>query len=170
MKKLFLTFTVILAFAATTFAQLIPNGVYLIKFANSPNYVLTLKDGKAAENNDIVVYERNNSNAQKWKVENTKDGSIIIRSMVDNKYVVNIYQSELKDAAKIVSRKYESAAQKWVPYDMGNNVYVLKVAQNQNLSLDLIMGNANAKNNGQIDIYRTHYGYEQHWIFEKVDK
>ena len=46
MKKIFLTLMVVLAFTATAFAQLIPEGEYVIRFAQGPDYVLTLKSPK----------------------------------------------------------------------------------------------------------------------------
>ena len=35
-------------------------------------------------NNELVVYQWQNTNNQKWKVENAGDGTITIKSMADN--------------------------------------------------------------------------------------
>lgn len=174
MKKLFLTFTIILAFAATTFAQVIPEGVYVIKFAGNPNYVLTLKDGKAKEGNDVVLYERNNSKAQKWKVEHTgmeelRGKNIIISSRANPKYVITAPDNETKEGARIVVENYEWACGFWTPEDLGNGTCLLKCMSASLLCLGVVNGNENAKNNGQVQVSKVHKGYEQQWIFEKVD-
>ena len=88
MKKCIATFCCLFFFILASFAQLIPDGIYFIRCASNLDYVVTPKGGKPSANNSIVITKWQNSNAQKWKVENQKDGSIIIHSMANSAYVI----------------------------------------------------------------------------------
>ena len=166
MKKLLLTLTVILAFTVTTFAQSIPEGEYVIKFANNPNYVLTLKDGKANNSNPIHLWQWQNNNSQRWKVTH-KDGRIVIRSMVDNNYVLDVKGYNYNKGAEVYIYGYHGGNnQLWIPEKQSNGSYVLMTAGNQNFCLDLY--NGSATNGNKIELWDAHKGWQEQWIFEKA--
>ena len=100
MKKLFLTLTAILAFVASSFAQAIIKGEYIIRYTKNPNYVLTLKDGKAANGQSVCLQQWNNSKAQRWKVIQGNEYSYI-RSMVDENYVIEVKGGNFSNNAEI---------------------------------------------------------------------
>lgn len=95
----------ILAFAATTFAQSIPEGEYIIKFTNNPNYVLTLKNGQASNVNLVHLWQWRNDNSQKWKVTHS-NGKIVIRSMVDNNFVFDVMDYKYENGTQIIVYTY----------------------------------------------------------------
>ncbi len=104
----------------TSAKQIISDGVYYIKCAGDPNYVITLKNSKATSGNEIVVRKKKNSNDQKWKVENLKDGSIIIRSMVNEKYAAHVKSNEVGEWTKITSNLYGGKKnERWIPEKTG---------------------------------------------------
>ena len=123
MKKLFLSVMVVLALTATAFAQLIPEGEYVIRFAQGPDYVLTLKDSKASDANRVHLWKWKNDNSQKWKVTH-KDGKMVIRSMVNNNYVLDVKGSNFSNNAEVYIHSYHGHNnQLWIPERMSDGSY-----------------------------------------------
>ena len=152
---------------ASTSKQQIPNGVYVIKCAGDPNYVMTLKNSKATSGNEIVVHKRQNSNAQKWKVENQKDGSIIIRSMVNEKYAANVKSDEVGEWTKITSNLYGGKKnERWIPEKTAKGTFHLRIQQDKNLCLDVL--NYEYVDDNSMHLYSFHGDYNQQFIFELV--
>ena len=144
----------------------IADGVYVIRFTNNPNYVLTLQDSKASNVNLVHLWQWRNDNSQKWRVTHT-NGKIAIRSMVDNNYVFDVLDYKYENGTQIIVYTYHGRDnQLWIPERMNNGSYVLKTAGNQNLCLDLL--NGNAVNDQKIMLYQAHKGWQQQWTFEKV--
>jgi len=152
---------------ASTSKQQIPNGVYVIKCAGDPNYVMTLKNSKATSGNEIVVHKRQNSNAQKWKVENQKDGSIIIRSMVNEKYAANVKSDEVGEWTKITSNIYGGKKnERWIPEKTAKGTFHLRIQQDKNLCLDVL--NYEYVDDNSMHLYSFHGDHNQQFIFELV--
>ena len=152
---------------STSSSNLIPEGVYIIKSAGNTDYVMTLKDGKATNRNQIVISKWQNTNAQKWKVTHEKNGTIVIRSMVDDKYAVNVNENQMNNNAQIISWLYEKASnEQWVPVKQSNGNYVLKVKENKNFVLDV--EGATYSNNVNVQLYGLNGGANQQWVFQKT--
>ena len=147
MRKLFLTLTAILAFVATTNGQLIPEGEYVIRFAQGPDYVLTLKDSKASDANRVHLWKWRNDNSQKWKVTHN-NGKIVIRSMVNNNYVLDVKGSNFSNGAEVYIHNYHGHNnQLWISERMSDGSYILKTVGNPNYCIDLKNGIAKNDNN-----------------------
>ncbi len=152
---------------STSSSNLIPEDVYVIKSAGNKDYVITLKDGKATNRNQIVISKWQNTNAQKWKVTHEKNGTIVIRSMVNNKYAINVSEHQMNDHGQIISWLYENAQnEQWVPEKQSNGNFVLKVLENQNFALDI--EGATYSDNVKVQLYGLHRGTNQQWIFQKA--
>ena len=152
---------------STSSSNLIPEGDYVIKSAGNTDYVMTLKDGKATNRNQIVISKWQNTNAQKWKVTHEKNGTIVIRSMVNNKYAINVSEHQMNDHGQIISWLYENAQnEQWVPEKQSNGNFVLKVLENQNFALDI--EGATYSDNVKVQLYGLHRGTNQQWIFQKA--
>ena len=168
MKKLFLTLMVALAFTATTFAQLVPEGEYVIRFAQSPDYVLTLKDGKASNTNPVQLGRWINDKSQRWKITHN-NGKIVIRSMVDNNYVLDIKGYNYSNNAEVYIYGYHGQDnQLWIPERMSNGSYILKIAGDPNYCLDLKSGIA--KEGNMIELWKVHKGFQEQWILDNAPK
>ena len=168
MKKLFLTLTAILAFVATTNGQLIPEGEYVIRFAQGPDYVLTLKDSKASDANRVHLWKWRNDNSQKWKVTHN-NGKIVIRSMVNNNYVLDVKGSNFSNGAEVYIHNYHGHNnQLWISERMSDGSYILKTVGNPNYCIDL--KNGIAKNDNNIELWQVHQQFQEKWIFEKTSK
>ena len=159
MKKLFLTLMVVLAFTATAFAQLIPEGEYVIRFAQGPDYVLTLKNGKASNSNLVHLWKWRNDKSQKWKVTHT-NGKMVIRSMVDNNYVLDVTGYKYANGTQINVYTYHgNDNQLWTAERTSNGSYILKTAGNPNYCLDLKDGVA--KNDNKIELWNVHNRFQE---------
>jgi len=166
MKRFIFTLTAMLVLTVTGFAQSIAEGVYVIKFTHDPDYVLTLKDGDASNANIVHLWKWKNDNSQKWKVTH-KDGKIVIRSMVDNNYVLDALDYIYDNNTQIYVFTYHGGNnQLWVPEKLSNGSYIVKIAGNTKYCLDLYKGNA--KNGGKIELYNAHKDWPEQWTFEKV--
>ncbi len=170
MKKRISAVITLIFFVLAAMAQVIPNGVYVIKYTESPSYVLTMKDDKSSDGNQVVACEWQNKTSQMWKVENLVGGTIVLRSVANNKLVINSKNNQLANAALIVTSSYKGInRQKWVPERHSNGSYVLMMSENKNFSLELKDGTGNAKNNGTVELWSTHKCNHQQWTFEEVD-
>ena len=150
----------------TTSSNTIDDGVYVIRFTNNPDYVLTLKDGKAENVNIVHLWKWKNDNSQKWKVTHT-DGKIVVRSMVDNDYVLDVLDYEYANNTQIIVYTFHgSDNQLWIPERLDNGAYLLKTAGDTKYCLDLYKGDA--VNGGKIELYNVHKEWPEHWTFEKV--
>ena len=147
--------------------QTLEEGVYVIRFAHDPEYVLTLKDGKARNDNTVQLWKWRNDNSQKWRVTH-ENGKIAIRSMVDNNYALDVKSFNYSNNAEIILYGYHGGDnQLWIPEKQSNGSYVLMTAGNTAFCLDLYEGDA--KNGGVIELWSTHKGFQEQWTFEKVE-
>ena len=147
-------------------SQEIEDGVYIIRFSHDPVYVLTLKDGKAVNDNIVHLWKNQNTNAQKWKVTHEK-GKIAIRSMVDPTYALDVKSFNYSNNAEIILYKYHGGDnQLWVPERINERSHILKIAGNPSFCLDLFEGRA--VNGGVVELYNAHKLWPEWWTFEKV--
>lgn len=151
----------------TTSTNVIPDGVYIIKFAKDPNYVMTVKDGNATSQNIVHLWKWRNDNSQKWKVT-TQNGKTLIRSMVNNNYVLDVRGGDIRNETRIQVYEFHGGNnQLWVPEKQSNGSIVLMSYANKSFCLDLHYGNPS--NDALIKLYQTHKGFEQQWSFQRVD-
>ena len=144
----------------------VEDGVYVIRFTHNPEYVLTLKDGKAVNNGVVHLWKWQNTNAQKWKVTH-KDGKIAIRSMVDPNFALDVKSFNYSNNADIILYKYlGNDNQLWIPERLDNGSYLLKTAGNPSFCIDLYKGQAT--NGGKIELYNAHKLWPEWWTLEKV--
>jgi len=152
--------------ATTGSSQTVDDGVYVIRFTNNPEYVLTLKDGKAVNDNVVHLWKWQNSNAQKWKVTH-ENGKIAIRSMVDPNYALDVKNFNYSNNADIILYSFHGGDnQLWIPERLSNGSYILKTAGSSTFCLDLYQGDA--KNGGKIELYNAHKLWPEWWTLEKV--
>ena len=149
-------------------AKTISDGIYVIRFTNNPDYVLTLKDGEAFNNNVIHLWKWRNDNSQKWKITN-ENGKIAIRSMVNTNCSLDVKNFNYGNNAEIILYGFHGGDnQLWIPERLENGSYVLKTAGNTDFCLDLYEGDA--KNGGIIELYYAHKLWPEWWTLEKVSK
>ena len=147
----------------TSSSYIIPDGYYVIRYAEKPEYVLTVTNYGIGK--DVVVCEWENKESQIWKVENQKNGSVVIRAIHQDPRILNIADNKIRNNTKTILSAIERL---WVPERQGNGTIVLMLKENKNYCLDLMDGLSNAKNNGIVEIWYTHKGAQEQWKFERV--
>ena len=147
----------------TSSSYVIPDGYYVIRYAEKPEYVLTVTNYGIGK--DVVVCEWEDKESQIWKVENQKNGSVVIRAIHQDPRILNIADNKIRNNTKTILSAIERL---WVPERQGNGTIVLMLKENKNYCLDLMDGLSNAKNNGIVEIWYTHKGAQEQWKFERV--
>ena len=151
----------------TTSTNVIPDGVYIIKFAKDPNYVMTVKDGNATCQNIVHLWKWRNDNSQKWKVT-TQNGKTVIRSMLNNNLVLDVRGNDICNETRIQVYDYHGGDnQLWVPEKQSNGTIVIMSYANKGFCIDLHYGNPS--NDALIKLYQTHKDFEQQWTFQRID-
>ena len=148
----------------TSTSYVIPDGYYVIRYAEKPEYVLTVTNYGIGK--DVVVCEWEDKESQIWKVTNKKNGAVVIRAIKNEPRILDIAGNKLRNNTKAILSESE---RQWVPERQGNGTIVLMVKDNKNYCLDLMNGTANAKKNGIVEIWQTHKGVQEQWKFERVD-
>lgn len=142
----------------------LPDGVYSIRYASSPDYAMSIYQGKAMNATPVRLSTWKGANAQRWKVENAGNGNVYIRSMANNNVVLGA--ESLSNQSEICVYKYTGdKSQQWVADNLGGGLFLLKPAANTGFSLDLYDGWA--VDNGILQLYKTNDGESQQWLLEK---
>ncbi|MBP5504470.1 MAG: RICIN domain-containing protein [Bacteroidales bacterium] len=142
----------------------LPDGVYSIRYASSPDYAMSIYQGKAMNATPVRLSTWKGANAQRWKVENAGNGNVYIRSMANNNVVLGA--ESLSNQSEICVYKYTGdKSQQWVADNLGGGLFLLKPAANTSFSLDLYDGWA--VDNGILQLYKTNDGESQQWLLEK---
>ena len=112
---------------------------------------LDVLNGSKNDRAKIQLYESNNTNAQRWKVEATGDGYVRIVNIGSGK-VLDVSNGTAKSGTAVQQfQSNNSRAQKWIPVKNENGTYTFYSALGRNLVLD-VSGAGNA-NGTQIQIY-----------------
>lgn len=70
--------------------QDVEEGTYIIKSAINQSYVIDVNAGSKSDGANVQLYERNNSNAQKWIIKKVDNKYYTITSVGSNK-VLDVY-------------------------------------------------------------------------------
>ena len=144
--------------------EIIPDGVYAIRYAATSKFVMSISSGSASESAPVRLLSWQGYDFQKWKVTNTGNGRIVIHSMADNNYV--LVPESLSDRGKLLVRRYNGdESQQWLPESLGGGKYAIMPVKNTGFAADLY--NGWAAENGLLQISATNKEKTQQWLFEK---
>ena len=144
--------------------EIIPDGVYAIRYAATSKFVMSIPSGSASESAPVRLLSWQGYDFQKWKVTNTGNGRIVIRSMADNNYV--LVPESLSDRGKLLVCRYNGdESQQWLPESLGGGKYAIMPVKNTGFAADLY--NGWAAENGLLQISATNKEKTQQWLFEK---
>lgn len=151
-KKIFLIFITFFLFTLNVNAASIEEGIYKIQSALDSNKVLDLYSGKSYNNNNIQLYQYNDSNAQKWYIKNAGDGYYSITSLIDENFSLDVKSAGRSNGTNVQLYQYNSSnAQKWYIKDAGDGYYYL-VSKCNNLYMDVKGGST--RNSTNIQMYK----------------
>ena len=127
------------------------NGTYQITTSIKTEMTLDVSNGSKNDRAKIQLYESNNTNAQRWKVEATGDGYVRILNIGSGK-VLDVSNGTAKSGTAVQQfQSNNSRAQKWIPVKNENGTYTFYSALGRNLVLDV--SGAGSANGTQIQIY-----------------
>lgn len=147
---------------------IIPDGVYRICASDNNRYCLDNYNLQYVNGNDIILWESNQGNNQKWKVQNV-NGGIVIRSMGNENMVIDNYNNQTCNRNNIQLWEYNgTAAQLWLPEQVAgkNNVYVLRNSRDSRYCIDIPWGEL--KNGNSIILHEYKGGGNQQLYFQRI--
>ena len=173
MKKsiLFLIFFVSVLIMPSFFvsAQSIDNGTYTIISELNNDKVVDLKSAKVSNCNNIHLYDRNNTQAQKWIIKkNTQDNSYTIYTELNNNYALDIKNGKINNGSNIqLYRSNNTKAQKWIIKNEGDNTFSIRSFSNQDYTIDVASGKS--ANGTNIQLYKYNGTKAQLFRIEKKE-
>lgn len=152
-------------------AQVIENGVYVVRSALNRNHVMDLSGAVARNYNRVFLWTYNGSNAQKWNIKHVKDGYYRFESEVDKGFQLDVcggtgYNGQ--DNIQVYQTNF-SDAQQWKIVKNGNYYYILSKVGGGRYALDVKDGKLDDGTFLQL-WDKTPGNYNQLWILEKVGK
>lgn len=147
-------------------AQTVPDGVYLIRYAANPNYVLDLSRGIAANTSNVHLWTYRNATNQKWLLKHVGKGKYVICSMVDKQFVLDVDHGKMANGTNIFVHQYKGGAnQLWYIVRSGN-AFTLRSVNNHNFAIDL--DHQRQANGTNIQLWRASGSPAQKWRLERV--
>ena len=144
-------------------AQVVENGTYYIKSAVNNNRVLDVENASEANKAPIQLFDKNNSDAQKFEITCIGNGYYVIRARSSGK-AIDVKNGGKDKGTKIQQYSYNSTdAQVWKIEKDGDN-YKFK-SKSSGLYLDVPEGKAD--NRKQLQIYTGNSTKAQKFKLEK---
>lgn len=131
--------------------ELIDNSVYIIRYKDNEDYVLSL-DG----NDNVVISEYEGLSSQLWRVSHDSNGFMALTNLANNK-LLDLTNGTLDNNTNIATvANNGNSAQKWVAVNRGEGIELLTA-----LSLSKVVN----VSDDNVDIYDYS---NQLWIFEDI--
>lgn len=166
MKKTLVTLCLFLLGMTAVLAQALPDGVYYIRWAANPKYVIDLDHSNIADGTNIHVWAFNGSNAQKWNLRNHPNGTITLRSLCGRASVIDLFQGRVVNGQNIALWTFHSGRnQYWVPTRVKGG-YVIRSAVNKKYVIDNYY--ARATNGNNIVLHEYNSTKAQVWKFQRI--
>lgn len=137
-------------------------GEYIIKSELRSDAVLDVYAGSSSNGANIQLYTNNNSDAQKWSITDTGDGSYAIKNVATGKSL-DVEGGRIKNGTNVQSYTYNgSCAQKWHIVKNSDGTYTIYSVCSGRV-LDVAYGSTN--NGANIQIYQPNGSSAQKWTF-----
>ena len=167
MKRYFVLLTLWVLFISVGNAQVIPNGIYEIRYASAPSYAISLYEGTVVSGNNVVLYSCTGENTQKWIVTNSADGSISLNNFANTHYAIDLDHGKAANGTNLLLWGSDNRInQRWIPERKGES-FILRSAVNTNYVIDL--DNNTAENNRNIQLWESNNSNSQLWQFVRIN-
>ncbi len=146
----------------------IEEGLYTIRIKSDSNKVLDISGGvkKATLGTNVQLYEKNNTGAQRWRIEKTSDGYYVIKNPQSGK-VLDVAAENSNDGTNVQIYDWNgSNAQKWKVLKNSDGSYTF-ISACGNKTLDLQSGNTD--NGSNVQIYSANNTNAQKWTVKKIE-
>lgn len=167
MKKIILSMTLLSLGASIASAQIIPDGVYNIFPKGTSAFRIDNAANRGEDGNNIQIWENNDFDAQKWRVENRGDGVIVIHSMSNEiKVIDNEGFNPRNDNNISVYQDNNTPNQLWVTEKTPDGYIVLRTSQDPRFVLS--RGQEPVHNGQNIMLFEYNGSDWQKWNFTPV--
>ena len=165
-EKIKLKSMLLIANSKTKPQKTLDDGIYTISSKLDPNKCLDIAGGSQNDKANLQLWQRNGTNAQKFKVQYNSDGYYTIKSMCSGKFI-DVSASSRQNGTNIWQYSGNGTdAQKWFIIPDGEGYYCL-VSRCNNLCMDVC--GAKAINGTNIHCWDMHGGDNQRFKFEKCE-
>ncbi|MCM1377834.1 MAG: RICIN domain-containing protein [Clostridium sp.] len=150
-------------------------GVYYVKSAINPTYILDNDHSRLTDGNNIQLWKFNGTNAQKWLVFNTEKDVYVLCNQtaipeeddVRTFHVLDVNNSVVANGTNLQLWTFNNTgAQKWYLHHHGGNTYSICSIMDINYVVDL--SNSKVADGTNIQLYRYNATKAQQWIFVKA--
>ena len=146
----------------------IEDGTYTISSILNQNKVIDVYGGNQSNYTNVQLYEKNNTNAQKWVIKYLENGYYSISSKLNRKKCLDINGASFTSGTNVQLYDCNNTdAQTWIIKNLKNGYYQI-MAKKYRLSLDL--EGANTSNGTNIQIYYNNNTNAQIFQFTKIDE
>ncbi len=146
--------------------QTIKDGTYTISSAMNQNLVLDVENNSRSQGANVLIWQKNNQNNQKFNVTYLSDGYYKMEVVTSGKYLSGTSTNAKNEDNVIQSTYEEKDIQKWIIKDAGNGYYYI-ISKASSLYLDVY--GANATNGANVQLYEGNAGLNQKFKFNKVN-
>lgn len=140
-------------------AQLVEDGLYYIESSLNPNMVVDVTGGQLANRTNIQLYQKNGSNAQKWRFTYLSNGYYKITSLVYLSKSLDVSNMGTSPGTNVQLYDYNGTqAQQWIVKDAGDGYfYIVSNCGGQYLDVNA----AQTYNGTNIQMYTANYSGAQ---------
>ena len=166
MNKKFTALFLLLLSTTAMLAQILPDGVYYIRLAANPQYVLDVDHSRTSDGTNIHLWAFNGSNAQKWNLRNQPNGAITLRSLCGNSGVIDLDHSRAVNGQNIQLWTFHLGKnQYWIPSRVKGGI-VIRSAVNNRYVIDNYY--ARSVNGNNIVLHEFNGTNAQVWKFQRI--
>ena len=143
---------------------LISGAIYNLIPANAPLSCLDVAGAGNTDHTNVVIYTANNTNAQKWRINDVGSGYFRLVPQSATGLALNVYNGGSADNTnvEILTINSSSTAQKWQITTTGNGYYQLTPACASGKCLDV--ASASIADNTNVQIYTSNNTDAQKWV------
>jgi len=145
----------------------IEDGVYFISSFADSNKTIAFDNQVTINNSNIFLYNKNNTNNEKWNIKNIQDNIYEINPAINNNFSLDVASSSVYNGSNVML--YESTNtnnQRWYIVKLADGSYhITNVTSNKNLDIP----GGNIKNGANIQQYENNYTDAQKFNLIKTE-
>lgn len=146
----------------------VEDGLYTIASTLNENKVIDLYNANTANGNNIQIYNKNSTNAQKWKIEYKNNGYYNIKSKINKNKCLDIKGGNFTSGNNVqIYDCNNSEAQDWIIKKQQDETYTI-ISRKKGIALDL--AGANTNNGSNIQIYFFNKTKAQMFKLNKINE
>ena len=148
--------------------ELSTTGQYELVSKLNTNKVIDVAGGEIKNSTKVQIYDRNNSNAQRWVVSYDDESNLYAIKNVGSNKVLDLTDGNVASGTRLqIYEPNGTCAQQWSLVRSLDESFDIKSACSSLQSIDL--RDASIINGSAIQIYNSNDSQAQRWLFRKVN-